>query len=366
MRSFSVLVLICAAGCLPDDASSSSSGGVRGASGGQDAGPTSGASDAGSSSRVDAGGGAQGPDAGGTQPSSPLVDSDCLDGQYRETMVDPDAEIADLVGNFSSPDFMIYIEEVLNRRYPLGWHIIDRGLREGAAIGHCIDFFMRDRSSAERVNSQLSTAVHECGHFLNMSLNDDAFVIRRDLQITCQDGDSTDRFGRTFARSRINDDDYSRLRPPCQGNRSPDCDSYADIYLDGDPDNDDFEGGDQGFNMLAEEVVQYINSLATSYAIYDQSRYSTSARDGILTHLWWIQRYLAHARDRYPAAHQFILGNDCYRRLILTIWGRAWLYLEATEEISQLTINGGEIETLVLDPNLLAEIEAVREAHGCR
>ena len=40
--------------------------------------------------------------------------------------------------------------------------------------------------------------------------------------------------------------------------------------------------------------------------------------------------------------------------------------LEATEEIAQLTINGGEIEPLVLDPNLLAEIEAVREAHGCR
>ena len=210
---------------------------------------------------------------------------------------------------------------VLNRRYPLGWYIIDRGLREGAAIGHCIDFFMRDRSSAERVNSQLSTAVHECGHFLDMSLNGDAFVIRRDLSITCEEGDSTDRFGQTFARSRINDDDYSRLRPPCQGNRSPDCDSYADIYLDGDPDNESFEGGDQGFNMLAEEAVQYINSLATSYAVYDQSRYSTSARDGILTHLWWIQRYLAYARDRYPAAHQFLLGNECYRRLILTIWG---------------------------------------------
>ncbi len=366
MRLFTVLLGLCATACLSDDSTSSATGGHPSSHESRDAGSASTAVDAGLNAGADAGTAGQSPDAGGTQPNSPLVDSDCLDGQYREAMVDPNAEIEDLVTSFSSPDFMTYIEGVLNRRYPLGWYIIDRGLREGAAIGHCIDFFMRDRSSAERVNSQLSTAVHECGHFLDMSLNGDAFVIRRDLSITCEEGDSTDRFGQTFARSRINDDDYSRLRPPCQGNRSPDCDSYADIYLDGDPDNESFEGGDQGFNMLAEEAVQYINSLATSYAVYDQSRYSTSARDGILTHLWWIQRYLAYARDRYPAAHQFLLGNECYRRLILTIWGRAWLYLEATEEIAQLTINGGEIETLVLDPNLLAEIEAVREAHGCR
>lgn len=365
MRLSSVLVLLCAAACLPDDTTQSgpSGGGFGSVS---DAGGGAGGADAGPRPAADAGGGGSSPDAGTSQPTSTLVDVDCLDGQYREVMVDPDADITDLVANFSSPDFMAFVEGVLDRRYPLGWYLIDRGLREGADIGHCIDFFMRDRSSAQSVSSQLSTAVHECGHFLDMSLNGDAFVVRQDLTITCQEGDSTDRFGQTFARSRINEDDYSHLRPPCDGSRSPDCDSYADIYLDGDPDNQAFEGGDQGFNMLAEEALQYINSLATSYAVFDQSRYSTSARDGILTHLWWIQRYLAHARDRYPAAHRFLLGDACYRRLILTIWGRAWLYLEATEGIDQLTIHGPRIEPLILDPNLLAEIEAVREAHGCQ
>ena len=44
-------------------------------------------------------------------------------------------------------------------------------------------------------------------------------------------------------------------------------DNYANVYLDGDPDDDEFDGGDQGFNSLLEETLQYVNSLATGYAI---------------------------------------------------------------------------------------------------
>ena len=86
------------------------------------------------------------------------------------------------------------------------------------------------------------------------------------------------------------DDRYADLRPPCGGE---DCDTYANIYLNGDPDDQNFDSGDQGFNMLMEEAFQYVNSLATNYALNERYQGSISGRDGILTTLWWVQRYLA-------------------------------------------------------------------------
>ena len=74
-----------------------------------------------------------------------------------------------------------------------------------------------------------------------------------------------------------------------------DCDFYRQVYLDGDPDDDNFEGGDQGYNSVLEETTQYINSLAVGYAFNDLYSGSVSERDGILTFLWYITRYLKMA-----------------------------------------------------------------------
>ena len=114
-----------------------------------------------------------------------------------------------------------------------------------------------------------------------------------------------------------------------------------------------------------EEAVQYVNSLATGYAYKDQSAWTVSEKDGILTFLWYMQRYLYLARTQYPATHSFILGSACYRELILTVWGRAWLYLDVTDPFPKLGMENDLIEELVMAPELLAEIQAVRDAHGC-
>jgi hypothetical protein len=72
------------------------------------------------------------------------------------------------------------------------------------------------------------------------------------------------------------------------------------------------------------------------------------------------------ARLDFPAAYQRLTTDSCWRESILTVWGRAWLYLEAARSTRQLGINAADLEELVLDPNLLDEIERVRTAHGCR
>ena len=323
--------------------------------------------DLGGSPRGDAGPRAT-PDAGLTQTESARVDPGCRDGQYSEALPDPTASLTDVTAAYDPSAPLSFIREVLSLRYPLGRHLIDRGLIEGSSIGDCVEAFLRDRSSAAAVIDQLGTLVHECGHFLNMGLGRgaDVYQITEVNQLSCRQGDTTARQGQTFARSRITEDEYGSLRPPCDGSRGSHCDSYADIYLNGDPDDANFDSGDQGLNMLLEETLQYINSLATAYAFADQSEWATSARDGILTHLWWLERYLALARNEHPAAHDFILGDPCWREAILTIWGRAWLYLELTADNRKLGINDEAILELVDDEALLSEIDALRHADGCR
>ncbi|MBW2460407.1 MAG: hypothetical protein JRH11_02090, partial [Deltaproteobacteria bacterium] len=124
---------------------------------------------------------------------------------------------------------------------------------------------------------------------------------------------------------------------------------------------------DQGFNSVLEEALQYVNSLATEYAFADQMTpgQRTTAKDGILTFLWYIERYLRMARLDFPAAHSFILGDACWREMILTIWGRAWLFLEITRDTASLGINDAALFALVEDPMLVEEIQRVRDAHGC-
>lgn len=50
---------------------------------------------------------------------------------------------------------------------------------------------------------------------------------------------------------------------------------------------------------------------------------------------------------------------------LLTIWGRASLYLVATEEMDHLGINDALVSQLVQYPELLAEIQRLRDAEGC-
>ena len=221
--------------------------------------------------------------------------------------------------------------------------------------------FLFDQSAATSVIGQLSTLVHECGHFFDMgSLGSGTsdYYITEDLAFSCTGGDKVAYGGNTFTRDKLMDDTFARLRPACTSGSNPDCDFYANTYLTG-------QSGDQGFNMLMEEVVQYVNSLATGYSFYDNLQGSISERDGILTFLWYLERYLYLARTEYPETYDFIINDGCWREIILTVWGRAWLYLNLTQGFDNLGINDHAIDDLVLDETLLAEIQAVREAHDC-
>ena len=183
----------------------------------------------------------------------------------------------------------------------------------------------------------------------------------------CKGGLSSQQGGKTFARSLIKNDEYQTFHPACKSLQGKNCDAYAFIYLDGNPNDSKFEGGDQGFNALFEEVVQYVNSLIVGYAFADKKPAfgASSDRDGILTFLWYVERYLRMGRQDFPQAYKVLRDDKCWREAILTIWGRAWFYLEKTKNMKGLGINDKKLEGLVKNPELLNEIQLLRNKQGC-
>jgi len=299
---------------------------------------------------------------GGTpapQPSKP----GCAQTDYSEALP-TSASLQDLA--YSSAQAQSYVTMALQRRYPTGKFILEGGLTSPLAAqqGNCVDRFLRDKSSAQAVLRQAPTLVHECGHFFDLGEakgGDAAYVLRDDLRFACKSGDTTTRGGKTFARSRIKADGFYAKRKACGGTANQGCDFYADIYLDGNADDATFDSGDQGYNSVLEEATQYVNSLATALAFQDSYQGTkVSERDGILTFLWYIERYLRMARTDYPSAYTALSSDACWRQATLSVWDRGWFFLEATKSIGALEIDAAALEALVKDPALTAEIDALR------
>jgi hypothetical protein len=305
----------------------------------------------------------------GVTPPSSVVSPGCVDGEYDEVLPTPEVSIEAELAGYDPADYMGFILAVLGKRYPVGAHLIENALLD-QSMGHCVDAFLSQKSTGQQVIGSMSTLVHECGHFLDISTDgffSDAYVITESLTLVCSGGSTpSNGGGKTFSRSLIKGDEYSDLWTPCASfGAGGECDSYAPIYLNGDPNDANFDSGDQGFGSLLEETVQYVNSLATGYAFNDYYTWSTSERDGILTFFWYLQRYLRMARLDYPDTYSYLIGDSCWRDAILTTWGRGWMFLFLTEDYSQLGLNDEILEPLALDADLNDEIQRVREAHGC-
>ncbi len=283
-----------------------------------------------------------------------------------EELPEPGASLAGLRFAGDIPDF---VDAALERRSPFALELV-RGGRLETDFGDCSVVFAGEPRSAAELYQALEVIVHECGHFYDAFLSSgsrDAYELTPELSFRCDRGDTTRRGGDTFARSRIAGDRYAASRPACENVSRPGCDPYADVYLDGDPDDGVFQSGDQGFNLLMEEAVQYVNSIATAWSFADQqpANIAISARDGILTFLWYIERYLRMARTEFPAAYERISQDDCWRDLTLGVWTRGVRYLQLSRSESKLGIADDELEQLVREPELLEEIERLRELDDC-
>ena len=285
---------------------------------------------------------------------TPIRDPRCTDGTWSEALPVVAADITSALSGYSAAAYDGFVTSTLASRYPTGAFLVTHAVTEYTRTNCVTAFAQGATGSAETMAQRLSTIVHECGHLLDGARGGfgvNTYVIDEATILTCRKGDTTARGGNTLPRSAITADAYDALLPD---------DFYKQTYLV-DP------GSEQGFNMLMEEAVQYVNSLATDYAFEDQiPRFaSITARDGILTFLWYMERYLHLTRLEAPEVYAFITGDACWRELVLTVWGRAWMFLDLTADTPSLGIDDDVLEDLVLAPELLDEIARVRAADAC-
>ncbi len=132
-----------------------------------------------------------------------------------------------------------------------------------------------------------------------------------------------------------------------------DTDFYADTYLT------DFSGT-QGFNTVLDEFNAYGHSLASRYCTRDSIEGATSARDGLLTFMLYVELYLQTAREDHPDDYAEILDDPRHVEAIGAIWDRAEYLLDLTADSPELGIEDDFIEGFVRDPANLDEIERVR------
>lgn len=316
-----------------------------------------------------------------------IVDKNCIDGQYvlnpneQFLKVSEFPSISDLISSYTEENYMDFITGVLERRYPTGNAIIEKG---GGASA--VDSWLFWKSSASQVLQSLGTVIHEIGHGIDESNSMNVYYIAKtddgnlfDFTVPGMHGKGTVSNSPMFsmARSMLLADDQNYKRPPAQSDKIKTsiefgegdfgCDkSYAETYLNGHPDDNEFQGGDQGFNMLIEEFTQYVNSMAFAYYFQDQQVVydrASSHRHAMLTYQWWLERYLRKIRLEHEEQYEYLTENEKWREFILTIWGRSWLYLNNT--VAGMQPDTDYLMQLIQQEEVLAEIQNIRNMCGC-
>jgi len=84
-----------------------------------------------------------------------------------------------------------------------------------------------------------------------------------------------------------------------------------------------------------------------------------SARDGLLTFLYYTEKYLQLARTAHSADYDRILADEDAVHTLDVLWGRANLYLELTSGTPALGINDDSIAGFVFDAANLDELRLV-------
>lgn len=279
------------------------------------------------------------PTDGGTRPpvdSGMVVPTDAGTSGYTEALcADPLPDLSALAAMYPASGLRSAVHDIAVSRYPIAVAFID-----GQSDMQLMTWYSRGSSTFPEVLDGFETAAHEGAHIWDYSNSPGgmhAYRIREDLTITTRDL-------MNYARSEI------LMRHVDQAG-----DFYASTYLTG-------FSGSQGFNNLLDEYNAYTHSLAAKYCTRDSlpPGGSTSARDGLLTMMYYVELYLKGARLDHPDDYAEIMADPQHANLILTIWARAEFYLALTASHRELGINDATIRTWTYAPDNVAEIDMLR------
>ncbi len=223
---------------------------------------------------------------------------------------------------------------IADRRYPIGRLFIDN-----QSDMNLLAWYSRRNTFADILNN-FEVAVHEGQHIWDIGMIAGGmwpYRLRDDLVIRA-------RRLTNFNRSEI-----------LTVHTFAAMDMYAPVYLMGG-------SGAQGFNTLLDEYSAYVHSLAARYCTRDGLAMGTriSARDGILTMMYYVEMYLRLARTVHPADYAAILADPEHIRLILTVWARAEFWLNLSTPFPSLGLRDATIRPVTYDPANVAEIDMLR------
>jgi hypothetical protein len=264
------------------------------------------------------------------------------------------ASIEDLIPSFAVATRTDWAIQVLERRYPNGAELI-RGatMNDPDGEGNCFGIAYQPDDGWEAIVDGLRTSVHECGHMMDLQF--DRWLIRPDLEYACK----TDIWEGSPMRSALLDDEFDALGPT-----GGTLDFQKEVYLQPTGTGN---GGDQRFYLLFTEFSQYVNTLGTSYSVYDYAPDDVVAGDASRDFAWFIERYLRILRMEYPAEYDKLGKDECWRKLVLADWGKLNRYWDASKGLEKLVSDeAAKVDELIRDPRLLAEIENLRVRDGCR
>jgi len=277
------------------------------------------------------------PRRGAAPVSTPGPAFDSGDGSYREEPSCQElSDVSEIERSYRSAGRRASLNALAKARYPAGLPFLEA--QTDAELGA---WFTGAEDSFSGAASRFDAAVHEGSHiwgFRRFSPSTQSYPLS---------ADSTVRAKRlhNFPRSEILDVHVD-----------PTADTYAKTYLEG-------ASGEQGFNSLLDEYNAYAHSLAARFCTRDlvAANARVTARDGILTFMYYVELYLHLARSRHAADYRAILADDGHREVITRVWDRAELWLRRSASDPRLGVADETIGKWVYAPERLAEITRVRE-----
>jgi hypothetical protein len=249
-------------------------------------------------------------------------------GCYSEPY-DPNVNVADLAGAYTSGAWLSSSLTTMQRRYPTGYFVLNAEQADPQLPSFA------DPSSWSALMESLMTMVHEESHgwdFDHAQGTDHPYVLTDSLQISLPPLT-------TWPRSDI-----------VQYITDASTQQYDQTYLQGTQ-------GTYDAIFLFEELNAYCNGLAAITAVGDQMLQQISARDGVAAHLYYLELYLRAGRTAHATDYAAIKADPTWMKLVRYEWARGHFWDGQAKPNPQLDIASAPIWAHVDDPTNLDEIQ---------
>lgn len=249
----------------------------------------------------------------------------------------PDRDVASIRDGFTPGRWRQSAIELLEVRYPdAAWMV---GTLEDP--NNFDAWFQGQTGDWGSMIMALDTGVHESAHMAGLQGRRG----RRHRYVVGK-GDVVEiRVPETFDRSEIADRLPDEIRSM----------SYTETYLSG-------KSGAQGFEMVLEELNAYTYSLYVAIATMDQKpkTISTSARDGLLTLMYYTEAYLRLAREERTKTYEAIAGDEDLVAAVLKLYDRAACVMKLSGSDRRIGLKDEMLAEHVFGAKRLGEIDRLR------